>query len=73
MADTLWILCSGAQAFLLYCLFDSAPATKQCFPRRFDEELWKEPQKSNIVPLQFIGPTSIALWNDGTWVASFQM
>ncbi len=66
-ADTVWILCSAAQAFLLCFLFDFSPEAEPYSPRGPGEALPSDAPKSNIVPLQLVGPASIAFWSEGTW------
>jgi hypothetical protein len=61
------ILCGAAAGFLLYCLFHFALERKRRPRRQSDEELWGQSPKSTIVPLQLVGPTSIAFWSRGTW------
>jgi hypothetical protein len=63
----LLILCSAAGSFLLRCLFHFGWDMKRRPRRRSDDELCDESPRSNIVPLQFVGPTSIAFWSQGTW------
>jgi hypothetical protein len=66
MTNTLCLLYGAFQAFLLFWLADSVAHRKRLSPERFHGGQ-NEKQKSNIVPLQFIGPTLIVFWSYGTW------
>lgn len=62
----LLILCIPAEGFLLYCMFHFAREMRR--PRRRpNEDLLSQPPPTRVVPLQFLGPCSIAFWSDGTW------
>jgi len=63
----LLLLCSAAVGFLLNCLFHFASDVKRRPWRRSGEDLCGESPRWNIVPLQFVGPTSISFWSPSTW------
>ena len=60
-------LCVAAEGFLLFCLFHFGQELKQESRRDSDDDLWIASPKLNIVPPQFVGPGSIAIWSEGTW------
>ena len=70
MATTIFlILCAAAVGFLLYCLFHFAVDAKRRRRRlrQPGKNIWDLSPKSHIVPLQLVGPASIALWSHCTW------
>lgn len=62
----LLILCVPAEGFLLYCIFHFALEMRRLRQRPTGDLLSQSPTTS-VVPLQFLGPCSIAVWSDGTW------
>ena len=68
MANMIFMsLCIAAEGFLLFCLFHFVQELRQEPRRGSDNDLWIAPAKPNVVPLQFVGPASIAVWSEGTW------
>jgi hypothetical protein len=68
MATTIFLsLCIAAAGFLLYCLFHFGQELRHEPRSGSDDDLWIASPKVNIVPLQFVGPASIAIWSEGTW------
>ena len=68
MAATIFlILCVAASGFLLYCLFHFGKELRHESRSRADEDLWMASQKLKVVPVQFVGPASLAIWSEGTW------
>jgi hypothetical protein len=62
----LLILCVPAEGFLLYCMFHFALEMRR--PRRRpNADLLAQSPSTRVVPLQFLGSYSIAVWSDGTW------
>ena len=60
-------LCVAAEGFLLYCLFHFGQELRYESRSGSDDDLWIASPKLKVVPLQFVGPTSIAIWSEGTW------
>jgi len=60
-------LCVAAEGFLLYCLFHFGQELRHESRSGSDDDLWVASQKLNVVPLQFVGPTWVAIWSEGTW------
>ena len=60
-------LCVAADGFLLYCLFHFGQELRHESRSGSDDDLWIASPKLNVVPLQFVGPASIAIWSGGTW------
>ena len=60
-------LCVAAEGFLLYCLFHFGQELRHEPRSGSDDDLWIASPKVNVVPLQFVGPASIAIWSEGTW------
>jgi hypothetical protein len=56
-----------AEAFLLDCFFHFFLDADRHPQVRSDEDFWADSARSNIEPLQFVGPTSIAFWSKVTW------
>ena len=68
MATTIFLsLCVAAVGFMLYCLFHFGQELSQESRSGSDDDLWVASQKLNIVPVQFVGPASMAIWSDGSW------
>jgi len=62
----LLILCVPAEGFLLHCMLHFALEMRR--PRyRPNRDLLSQSPATRVVPLQFLGPYSIAVWSDGTW------
>ena len=60
-------LCVAAECFLLHCLFHFGQELRHESRSGSDDDLWISSPKVNIVPLQFVGPASIAIWSEDTW------
>ena len=60
-------LCVAAEGFLLYCLFHFGQELRHESRSGSDDNLWVASPKSNVVPLQFVGPTWVAIWSEDTW------
>ena len=60
-------LCVAAECFLLYCLFHFGQELRHESRSGSDDDLWIASPKLNVVPVQFVGPASIAIWSEGTW------
>jgi hypothetical protein len=59
----LLIFCVPAEAFLLYCMHHFALEMRR--PRqRLNGDLLSQPLTTRVVPLQFLGPYSIAVWSE---------
>jgi hypothetical protein len=62
----LLILCAPAEGFLLHCMLHFALEIRR--PRqRLNGALLSQALTTRVVPLQFMGPCSIAVWSEGTW------
>ena len=62
----LLILCVPAEGFLLHCMLHFTLEMRR--PRqRSNRDLLSQSPATRVVPLQFLGPYSIAVWSDGTW------
>jgi hypothetical protein len=60
-------LCVAAEGFLLYCLFHFGQELRHESRSGSDDDLWVASPKLNVAPLQFVGPTSVAIWSESTW------
>jgi hypothetical protein len=68
MATMIFVsLCVAAEGFLLYCLFHFGQELRHEPRSGSDDDLWIASPKLNVVPLQLVGPASIAIWSEGTW------
>ena len=61
---SLWVAADG---FLLYCLFHFGQELRRESRSGSDDDLRIASLKLNVVPMQFVGPASIAIWSEGTW------
>ena len=68
MATTMFLsLCIAAAGFMLYCLFHFGQELRHESRSGSGDDLWIASPKLNVVPVQFVGPASIAIWSEGTW------
>jgi hypothetical protein len=68
MATTIFLsLCIAAAGFMLYCLFHFGQELRHESRSGSDDDLWIASPKLNVVPVQFVGPASIAIWSEGSW------
>ena len=68
MATTMFLsLCIAAAGFMLYCLFHFGQELRHESRSGSGDDLWIASPKLNVVPLQFVGSTWVAIWSEGTW------